>query len=130
MTTVRAVVILPGSSASVVEDFDTSLEAMQKFVGGYIETAHIGGNTVALLNEEGLLDGLPWNVWLKGCGSPFAGPVAILEDGVDGEFASLSEGKARFTVSLLNASRLMPTPPSLDACEAMTGRPAITITSF
>ena len=39
-----------------------TLATMQKLVGGYIEMVHLGGNEWLVVNETGLLDGLPLNV--------------------------------------------------------------------
>lgn len=59
------------------------LKSVQRAVGGYIETASLGGHTL-IVNEEGLLKQLPVNehiAWIRG--------DAVLVD-VDGdEFASL-----------------------------------------
>jgi hypothetical protein len=38
-----------------------TLEAMQKIVGGYIEYVRLTDNMIAIVNETGLLDGLPYN---------------------------------------------------------------------
>lgn len=37
------------------------LEELQKFVGGYIEAVYLRDGRVMWLNEEGKLDGLPYN---------------------------------------------------------------------
>lgn len=58
-----------------------TLEALQKAVGGYIETVTVASDLVIICNEEGRLLGLPYNVTL--CGTEFVG--TILFAGVDGE---------------------------------------------
>jgi hypothetical protein len=40
---------------------DTSLEAMQTAVGGYIEPVRLGDGRIMYVNEEGRLVGLPAN---------------------------------------------------------------------
>lgn len=39
----------------------TQLKQLQDIVGGYIEVVQIGGGEVAIVNEEGLIHGLPYN---------------------------------------------------------------------
>lgn len=67
-----------GWYAALISD---SLENLQKFVGGYIETVTIAEDVVIVCNEEGKLRGLPYNCTIAG--EPFVG--AIFACGVDGE---------------------------------------------
>jgi hypothetical protein len=127
--TVRAVTILPGQPACLVENFDASLEGLQAFVGGWIEIVHLGGRTVAVINEEGLLDGLPWNVELNP-GQPLAGPVVLLREDDEGEFTSMSAALACVCALEIANHRLAPTPSSLDSYEEKTGQPAISVTAL
>ena len=69
----------PGEGWELIEVKNT-LEALQKQVGGYIETVSFMKNTCIICNEEGLLIGLPVNVFLN---YPFRGTLLIV--GVDGE---------------------------------------------
>lgn len=66
-------------------DIENTLEALQKAVGGYIETVRLRvDNAVMIVNEEGLLLGLPFNA----AASALAGQTivgAALVVGVDGE---------------------------------------------
>jgi hypothetical protein len=39
-----------------------TLQELQDFVGGYIELVQLGNGTVMVVNEEGLLNKLPFNV--------------------------------------------------------------------
>ena len=49
-----------------VKEMDNSLEAMQAIVGGFIETVYPFEDPVVLVcNDEGKLDGLPFNRALK-----------------------------------------------------------------
>lgn len=127
--TLRACLLLPGQPAVIVEDLDASLENLQAIVGGLVEVAHIGGPYVAIINEEGLLLGLDWNVE-PNAGQPLAGPVILLRDGIDGELASLPLMFGAGTLAFLETRRLAPTPSSLDSFEERTGRPAISVTAF
>ena len=66
-------------------DIENTLEALQKAVGGYIETVRLRvDNAVMIVNEEGLLLGLPFNA----VASALAGQTIVgvaLAVGVDGE---------------------------------------------
>lgn len=43
-----------------------TLEALQELVGGYIEVVHLFPNIVVIVNEEGVLRNLPFNMYLAG----------------------------------------------------------------
>lgn len=58
-----------------------SLENLQRFVGGYIETVTLAEDVVIVCNEEGKLRRLPYNCTIAG--EPFVG--TIFACGVDGE---------------------------------------------
>lgn len=75
----------PGQKAEIVA-IENSLEAMQKAVGGYIETVTVLPHLTVVCNEEGLLLDMPYNCEVFGI--PFVGPVIVA--GVDGdEFCSM-----------------------------------------
>lgn len=57
------------------------LEALQKAVGGYIETVTLATDLVLICNEEGRLLGLDHNCRI--CGVDFVGTIILA--GVDGE---------------------------------------------
>ena len=66
--------------------FDNDLKAFQEAVGGYIETVTVATDLVIICNEEGRLQGLPWNCTVF-C-VDFVGTIVVA--GVKGEeFASL-----------------------------------------
>lgn len=76
----------PGEHPRVEPLFDNTLEALQKAVGGYIETVTIASDLVLICNEEGRINGMPYNVTIAGC--DFYGPVLAV--GIAGdEFASV-----------------------------------------
>jgi hypothetical protein len=54
----------PGNPAQIVE-IDNSLEAMQKVVGGYIQSVPLFDGIFLICNEEGKLGGLPHNFILN-----------------------------------------------------------------
>ena len=67
-------------------NISNTLENLQRYVGGYIETVTIASDLVIICNEEGLLHGLPYNCTIAGC--QFVGEIIIC--GVKGdEFADL-----------------------------------------
>ena len=76
----------PGKAPYVEPCFPDTLEAFQKAVGGYIETLTLCEDLVLIVNEEGLLQELPYNC--KVCGKPLVGTIVaagVKED----EFASI-----------------------------------------
>lgn len=82
---------IPGREWELIE-IENTLEALQQEVGGYIETVSFAKNSCIICNEEGLLIGLPVNVFL---GYPFRGTLLIV--GVDGEeFCDIDESIKEF----------------------------------
>jgi len=69
----------PGENWELIE-IENTLQALQKEVGGPIETSFLSTDACIICNEEGLLRGLPLNLYL---GYPFVGTLLIV--GVDGE---------------------------------------------
>ena len=62
-------------------DVENTLEALQAEVGGYIETITFLADACIIVNEEGRLRGLPFNVNL--CGLKLVGTVLLV--GVQGD---------------------------------------------
>lgn len=85
--TIRVLAKQPGSMWRV-QHIDNTLEALQKYVGGYIETVTLFQEVVAICNEEGRLLGLPENCNLLGF--DFVGPVILAGTKKD-EFADIPE---------------------------------------
>lgn len=56
------VVMIPTDRPPYVTNISNSLENMQKVVGGYIETLTFATDATIVMNEEGRLLGLPFNV--------------------------------------------------------------------
>lgn len=83
----KVIIKVPGQRARVTE-IENSLSALQEAVGGYIETVTLAEDCCIICNEEGRLQGLPYN--LTFCGVSFVGTILFV--GVAGdEFADLSE---------------------------------------
>ena len=76
----------PGQEPYVEPLFENTLEAFQKAVGGYIETSTFATDACLVMNEEGRLQGLPFN--FAALGHEFVGPVICVGVKSD-EFASL-----------------------------------------
>ena len=70
----------PGKAPEIVE-VENELEALQKAVGGYIETFTFAVDACVICNEEGFNIGLPYNTRVGRC--HFFGPILIV--GTDGE---------------------------------------------
>lgn len=83
----------------IVASIPHTLEALQKAVGGHIETVTIASDLVLICNEEGRLLDLPDNCTV--CGVSFVGP--ILAVGVSGdEFSSLAVDHIQLVMRLLS----------------------------
>ena len=69
---------------SVLSEIENDLETMQNIVGGYIEVVTVqrfGKEVAVICNEEGRLQGLPFNCVVDGI--PLVGTLIMC--GVDGE---------------------------------------------
>lgn len=68
------------------------LKTLQQIVGGYIETVTIADDACVICNEDGRLQGLPYNC--NFCGTDYYGSTLIV--GVDGdEFCDVPMSVAR-----------------------------------
>ena len=56
----RTILLAPGE-AGVIMDIPNELHALQKAVDGYIEVLPLRGGLIAIINEEGRINGLPFN---------------------------------------------------------------------
>lgn len=82
---ISALIKRPGEPPRHV-NVSNNLEALQRNVGGYIETVTVATDFCIICNEEGRLLGLPHNCSI--CGVDFVGTILMV--GVDGEeFADL-----------------------------------------
>ena len=85
-----------GCNPQVVE-IENTLEALQKEVGGYIETVTMFTDMTIVCNEEGRLMGLEHN--LEFAGVDFVGTVLFV--GIDGdEFCDLSDEMITYILTL------------------------------
>lgn len=79
---IRVLYKKPGMAAKEIE-IENTLKAFQLLVGGYIEVVTISRTTIAVVNEEGRILGLPENIL------GLAGPIVFCSTKGE-EFASLS----------------------------------------
>ena len=86
-----AIIKQPGEPAKRI-DIDNTLEALQKAVGGYIETVTLFEDVALICNEEGRLIDLPYN--MEFLGIHFVGPVLVVGRAED-EFRSLTEEESQ-----------------------------------
>ncbi len=95
----------PGESTWERREVDNTLRTFQGLVGGYIETVTIRDDLILIVNEEGVLEDLEPNLYVRG----FWLRGTIVAVGVKGEdFASCPETtswKMRIAVSLANARK-------------------------
>ena len=90
----------PNCKATVIE-IENTLEALQKEVGGQIETVTFAEDCCIICNENGRLIGLPYN--LTFCGVSFVGTILFV--GVAGdEFTDLSKEYAEILLGQLERS--------------------------
>lgn len=97
----KAIIKKPNEQAEIIE-IDNTLKSLQEAVGGYIETVTLAKDCCIICNEEGRLQGLPYN--LNFCGITLVGTILFV--GVSGdEFTCLSEQQAEFILRNLNKVR-------------------------
>ena len=86
MSKIRAIVKRPDEPVGHVTNISNTLENFQRTVGGHIEKVTIAEDVVLLCNEEGAINGMPFNC--RVLGMYLFGPIVLV--GVDGEeFADL-----------------------------------------
>ena len=96
----KVIIKQPGKEAEVAE-IENTLPALQQVVG-YIETVTLAADCCIICNEEGRLEGLPYN--LTFCGVSFVGPILVV--GIDGdEFSSLDKQQIDFLLQCLKGGR-------------------------
>ena len=82
----------PQSPWEIVE-IENTLEALQAEVGGHIETVTFTSDSCLVVNEEGLINNLPYNLTL--CGLRLFGTVLLAGVNEDeGEFCDLPLAEA------------------------------------
>ena len=83
-----AILKQPDKGPEIVE-VENTLEDLQWYVEGCIEVLTLSEDVVIIVNDEGRINGMPFNFWF--CGMDLYGPALIV--GRDGEeFTDLSAG--------------------------------------
>lgn len=77
---IKAIYKAPGKAPVFIE-IENKLEALQRAIGGYLESVTIATDCCILCDEEGRLKGLPYNC--KILNMELSGPILIV--GVDGD---------------------------------------------
>ncbi len=97
----KVIIKQPGKEPEVAE-IENTLPALQRAVGGYIETVTLATDCCIICNEEGRLEGLPYNLTFYGVS--FVGPILVV--GIDGdEFSSLDKQQIDFLLQCLKGGR-------------------------
>ena len=67
MDKIKVIVKKPGEPVGHMEEIDNTLKALQKIVGGFIETVPVAEGSdriILIVNEDGKLRLLPENFWM------------------------------------------------------------------
>lgn len=90
---VRVIIKRPDEEFGHVTNISPRLENLQNTVGGYIETFTLGvyewGSIYVICNEEGRLQGLPYNCELPAFGVDFCGDIIVASADPEGEMIDL-----------------------------------------
>lgn len=94
MAQIKAIRMVVGQAPVEVE-IDSGLQSLQSEVGGYISLVSLDAKTDAYVNDEGLLERLPFNCVLPSeyGGVPVVGNVIIVSHDDEGETTSLSKAQ-------------------------------------
>ena len=113
MDTIRVIRLLPGQPPELA-DIPKGLEALQKEVGGYIDVLGLKPGVDAIVNDEGLLDGLPFNRMLPSSYGkrmvPLVGPIIIAAHDDEGETVSLTTAQVAEWMAVPAVVDLFPSP--------------------
>lgn len=69
---------IPVEGKAEIIEIENELEALQRAVGGYIETVTIAEDCCLIVDEEGLLKGKPINHLASRLGRPLVGDVLVV----------------------------------------------------
>lgn len=84
-------ILIPVEGKAKIIEIENELKALQRAVGGHIETATIASDCCLVVDEEGLLKGKPINHLASRLGRPLVGDVLVC--GVDYDhFVDIPDG--------------------------------------
>ena len=98
MAKITVVVKEPNKTPEVKEIEDT-LEAMQEVVGGYIELVALPNKLDFYVNEEGLIQGLPFNTHIRG--NPVVGTIFAASRNSSGDTIGLNKSQIDKVMTLI-----------------------------
>lgn len=91
----------PNELPSIVDIEGNDLKTLQGIVGGYIEIVRIIDTSIIMIcNEEGKLDGLPFNFILGN--DAIVGTVIFVSDSQDGDFTGLNVDESASIIEFLS----------------------------
>lgn len=61
--TKKALVVKPGGETEVVDFAENSLKVLQTAVGGWVQAIDLNPRVTMWVNEEGKMNGLPYNIY-------------------------------------------------------------------
>lgn len=96
------VVIKRPDAATVIEQIENDLGVLQSLVGGYIEAVTLAEDLILIVNEEGLINGMPFN--MNVCGYPFYGTIVAVSSKGE-EFASLKAANVPLVIRMLGGRK-------------------------
>ena len=85
-----------------VEHIENDLDVLQSLVDGYIEAVTLAKDLILIVNEEGLIKGLPFNKNV--CGYPFYGTIVAVSSKGE-EFASVKAANVPFVLRMLGGRK-------------------------
>lgn len=101
---IQVLVVRPGEKG-VMEMHETTLEAQQKLVGGYIQMIGFGDGIAMICDEEGKLKGYEPNFAIPG--DMIVGTVFFCRTDDEGECASLTEEDAKRLTAVILHGRVL-----------------------
>lgn len=98
MSKITIVVKEPGKTPEVKE-IDDTLEAMQEVVGGYIELVAMPNKLDFYVNEDGIMQELPFNTHIRGL--PVVGTVFAASRNSSGDTIGLNQSQIDKVMTLI-----------------------------
>lgn len=97
-----------------IKEIANELDSLQKEVGGLIECVYLEDGCLAIVNDEGKINGMQPN---RRLGTDIiCGPFFICGDSADGDFASLSdEGIEKYSKQFADVPTFIGNEPELEA---------------
>ena len=96
-----SIVVKEPNKKPEIRTIDGSLEEMQKIVGGYIESVSISGNIDLWVNEDGLAEKLPFNLYARDI--PLFGTIFAAAHNEEGDMISLNKNQITQMIGLLES---------------------------